>query len=307
VTATVAPARVIRLTTGGVALGLPLDRVFGVERADRIRANDQPGTLGSVVNRAGEWTVIELAECLQLPTRADRRNGQVVLLELQGLKVGLLVDRVSSGDRETAEVRPVPASAGRGGPFAGVIDRTDGPLLMLDPERLLTGGDEVSERPAATPPPRANTRPADRLLLFAQADCEALGGRAVGFGVPAGCVTEIIDPPAGTPVPAGRPHVREIVSWRGQPVSVIDLAHRCGVPVSAPTSRRVVLVRTPTRETVGLLAGTAVQLLPLPLAHLPTRRAIPCHAERVKGVFDLTQITVVIADLTQLTTATSGH
>lgn len=299
-TAPAAPARVIRLTVGNTAVGLPLDRVFGVERADRIRANDQPGTLGSVVNRAGEWSVMELAECLGLPERADRRGGQVVLLELHGLKVGLLVDRVASGDRETAGVRPVPRSAGRGGPFAGVLDHADGPLLLLDPERLLMGEPEPTDRPATTPPPRANAKPADRLVLFAQSDCAALGGRAVGFGVPAGCVAEIADPPAGTPVPVSRPHVREVISWRGQAVTVIDVAQWCGVDVPAPTSRRVVLVRTPARETVGLLAGDGVKVLPLPLPHLPTRRRLNVSPDHVTGVFDLRDVTVVIPNLAAL-------
>lgn len=299
-TSTAQATRIIRLTTGGATVGLTLDRVFGVERADRIRANTQPGTLGSVANRAGEWVVLELAECLGLPARADRRAGQVVLLEVGGMKVGLLVDRVSSGDREQADLRPMPPSAGGSGPFAGVSDDRDGPLLLLDPDRLFGQEPEPPARPTRTPAPRGGGRPADRLVLFAQVEHAALGGRAVAFGVPAGCVAEVIDPPPGTAVPTSPPHVRELVSWRGQPVTVIDMAAWCGVPVPPPASRRIVLVRTPRRETVGLLAGVAVKVLPLPLPHLPTRRRVEHTPERVKAIFDLTQVTVLIPDLSAL-------
>jgi chemotaxis signal transduction protein len=303
VTTTAQATRIIRLTTGGASVGLALDRVFGVERADRIRANAQPGTLGSVVNRAGEWVVLELTECLGQAARADRRAGQVVLLEVGGMKVGLLVDRVSSGDRERADLRPMPASAGGGGPFAGVCDDPDGPLLVLDPDRLFGNEPEPPAKLTHTPAPRGGGRPADRLVLFAQVECASLGGRAVAFGVPAGCVAEVIDPPPGTAVPTSPPHVRELVSWRGQPVSVIDTAAWCGVPLPPPASRRVVLVRTPRRETVGLLAGAAVKVLPLPVPHLPTRRQIEHTADRVKAIFDLTQATVLIPDLSALSTA----
>lgn len=294
-------ARVIRLTTGGTSVGISLDRVFGVERADRLRPNAQPGTLGSVVNRAGEWPVVELAEMLGQSNTADRSGGQVVLLELHGLRMGLLVDRVSSTDRDVSEMQPVPRSAGRIGPFAGVLDQTDDPLLVLDLERLLGSDDEPSGDVKDTPPPVVNGRQADRLVLFAQVVCESLGGRPVGFAVPAGCVTEIADTPTGTAVPSGGPHVRDIIWWRGQPVTVIDTASWCEVPVPAPASRRVVFVRTPRRETVGLLAGVSVKVLPLPLPHLPTRRQLPFQANRVMGVFDLSDVTIVIPNLARLT------
>jgi chemotaxis signal transduction protein len=300
VTATIRTNRVARLTAGGSTLGLSLDRVFGIERADRVRPNSSPGTLGSIVNQAGEWVVIELAECLGLPAKSDRRNGQVVLVEAHGMKVGLLVDRVSSGERATADVVPMPRSVGPGGPYSGVLHHADGPLLMLDPERLLNGGDEPTPAKPAAPMPNATPRPAERMVLFAQAECALLGGRAVGFGVPAGCVTEVIDPPAGSPVPSGEPFVREVIAWRGQAVAVLDTARWCGVPLPAPASRRVVLVRTPGRETVGLLAGDGVKLLPLPIPHLTTRRHLDVDPDRVKGVFDLTHVTVVVPDLSAL-------
>ncbi len=301
-TTTDTATRIVRLTVGRLTVGLDLERLFGIDRADRMRPGTEPGAIGTVLNKAGAWPVFALADRLGVTTEADRKTGQVVLLELDGVKVGLLVDRVSSGFRaDAADIRPMPAAAGRSGPYSRVLVHADGPVLLIDPERLFVDDSEAEDD---RPPPTVNVhtgRAADRIVLFGQVVCPSLGGRAVEFGVPAGSVAEIADPPVGSSVPSSQSYVREVVTWRGRPITVIDPAVWCGLEAPVPASRRVVVVRTPGREPVGLAAGGGVRVLPLPLPHLATRRVLQLHPGRVKGIFDLTAVTVVLPNLSALT------
>lgn len=304
---TPATTNLVRLTVGRFTVGLDMDRVLGIERGDRVKPLPGRADLaGRIVNRAGEWPVLNLAARLGFDHTPDLRTSQVVLTAVAGERHGLLIDRVSPITRLTAaELRAVPRSIARRGLFFDGVLMLDGrPLLLLDPDRLAGGVDLFApEEEEATPAP---TRPSaklasDRLLVIGQVEYPLPGGRVVGFGIPVGCVVEIVEAADGTPIPGAADHVREVTEWRGKPLPVIDLANWCGLRAPPPAVRRVVVIRTATREPLGLLTGTGVKMLPLPLPHMPTRRAITLTDDRVLGVFDTNEQTLVIPDLTKLT------
>ena len=89
-------------------------------------------------------------------------------------------------------------------------------------------------------------------------------------------------------------------AWRGRALPVIDLAAWCGLRVQAVPNRRTIVVRTPNGEPIGLPAGHGIRMLPLPLPSVPARRPITLNRDRVLGVFDTNEQTLVIPDLTKL-------
>lgn len=294
----------IRLTVGPLTVGLDMGRVLGVERGDRVRPlPDRPELAGRIVNRAGEWPVLDLAAPLGLPG-TNPRTGQVMLTDIGGERHGLLLDRVSPIARLTAaDVRPVPKGVARRGLFFDGVLLLDGhPLLLLDPDRL--GGTDLFAADADDPPPPPVPKPApDRLLVVGQVEYRRPGGRVIGFGLPVGCVAEVIDAPPGTPVPGAADHVCEVITWRNRPLPLLDVARWCGLRTPPPAGRRVVVVRTAVREPLGLLAGPGVRVLPLPLPTVPARRRFPLDAGRVLGVFDANDVTLVVPDLAKLARA----
>ena len=252
----------VRLTVGPFTVGLDMGCVLGVERGDRVRPwPDRPGLAGRIVNRAGEWPVLDLAARLGLAPSPNARTGQVVLTAIAGERHGLLIDRVSPIARlSAADVRAVPRGiARRGLLFDGLLMLDGRPLLLLDPDRLAEEIDLFAaeeEEPSPIPSRRTSRKlVADRLLVIGQVEYPLPGGRVVGFGLPVGCVAEILEAPAGTPIPGAADHVRDVTAWRGRALPVIDLASWCGLRTPPTAGRRVVVVRTAHREPVGFLTG----------------------------------------------------
>ncbi|MGL4421042.1 MAG: chemotaxis protein CheW, partial [Gemmataceae bacterium] len=215
-----------RCSVGSMVVGLDLIRVIGVERADRIRPLDKPGpkVLGAITNRAGQWPVYHLADFLGISHTANRRTGQVVLLSSGGKQFGLLVDRVTPVARgEQYTMAEVPPAVGSRSLFIGTAILAQGPLLLLDPDRLLTPPPLAEPVPRMAPAqrPSENRRSTDRLFVFGHQEIQ---GRTVGIGLPAGCVAEVFDAGAGTPAAGAKPHLTEVIAWRGQPLAVLDIA-----------------------------------------------------------------------------------
>ncbi len=300
-----ATTNLVRLTLGTVSVGLDMGRVLGIERAERMKElPDRPELAGHIVNRAGDWPVLDLAVRLGLERTAAPGHGQIVLTAIAGERYGLLVDRTAPVPRPDAGgIRPVPRSVARRDSFYDGVLMVEGrPLLLLDPDRLggdvdLFAVDEVEPVARTSNSKRARV---DRLLILGQYEYPLPGGRVVGFGLPIACVAEMIDAPPGSPVPGSSGHVREMSAWRGRALPVIDLAAWCGLRVQAVPNRRTIVVRTPNGEPIGLPAGHGIRMVPLPLPSVPTRRPITLNRDRVLGVFDTNEQTLVIPDLMKL-------
>jgi chemotaxis signal transduction protein len=302
----IAATHLVRLALGPVSIGLDMGRVLGIERGERMKPA-KPGSdiVGRIQNRAGDWPVLDLAARLGLPRERPNDESQVVLTAIAGERRGLLVDRTAPVPRSTdAPVRPVPASIPRGESlYEGVVVLDGRPLLLLDPDRLTGNVDLFALDPRSTPPTRRATKPTTRceqLFVLGQYEYPLPGDRIVGFGLPLALVAGVIDAPPGTPVPGAPAHIRELSSWRGRSLPVVDLADWCGLRVPAQPNRRTVVVRTSTGDPLGLPAGRGVRVLPLPIPNVVTRRTFTYNPDRVLGVFDTNEQTLIIPDLAQL-------
>ncbi len=288
-----ASGRLVRLTAGGVAVALPVERVLGVERGDRIRRADQ-----SLTTPLGTFRVFPLTELLGGTSAAQPpRGGQVVLTEAAGERLGLWVEKAAQLPA-APRLAPAPAGVQAGGRFPTVALLDDGPLPLLDLDRLLDPADE----PAVVVAPRVNTgaAPTGRLIVVGQFDHPGPGGRAVGFGLPSGCVDDITDLPQVSSLPAAPAHVLGLVEWTGRAVPKVNLAAWCGLSVPPPESARVVIVRTGTGERVAVAAGAKVRAMPADAPHTDARLPLPIHPDRTRGVFEFDGITVVIPNLSSL-------
>src|SRR5262249_54752582 len=101
------------------------------------------------------------------------------------------------------------------------------------------------------------------------------------------------------PVPGAPDFVHGLTTWRKQPIVVVDLARRLGLPPSPldKRSRLVLAQSSPHEEVVGLVARPSVRLLQLPVAHQLSRRHLPLDAALTHGVVELPNETVVLPDL----------
>jgi chemotaxis signal transduction protein len=307
---TPASANLVRLSVGSLTVGFDMTRVLGVERADRIRPSDAPECVGKIVNRAGEWPVVNLATRLGLDHQPSSRTGQVLLTAIGGSHRGLLVDRVSQVTRlEAGDLKPIPKSLAKRDLYFDAVWLDDqAPIFILSPDRLEHGVDlfapDLNEE-TEPPRPKSSTRKVatDRLLAFGLREYPLPGGRLTGFGIPLGSVVEIIDLPIGTMVPGAAAHVREVVHWRDHALPIVDLSSWCGLASSPSTGdvRRAIIIRAHSGEKVGLLTGSGVRMYSLPLPHVPVRRTITVKHEHVLGVFDTNDVTLILPNLAKLT------
>jgi chemotaxis signal transduction protein len=294
-TAPATSGRLVRLTAGHVAVALPVERVLGVERGERVSRPDN-----TLTTPLGVFRVLPLAELLEgangpLPPR----GGQVVLTEVAGERIGLWVEEVAEV-AETPRLAPAPTVLHAGGRFLTVALPDDGPLPVLDLDRLFDPADE----PTVVTASQTNTVPAvtttGRLIVAGQFEHPGPGGRVVGFGLPSGCVDDVTDLPRVSSVPAAPTHVLGLVEWNGRAVPKVNLAAWCGLTLPPPESARVVIARV-GGERVAVAAGAKVRAIAADAPHTDARLPLPVRPDRTRGVFEFAGITIVIPNLTGIT------
>jgi chemotaxis signal transduction protein len=267
-----------------------------VERADRVRpAPHRPELFGVLPTRGGERPIFRLADHLGMPARGV--SGQVVLLTTAAGAFGLLVDRVSPVIRTPEDaVHPCPVGFGprERAVYSGVLLHDGEPVLMVSPDAVLKDSPESTGHRAEVQFPPGS----DRLLVFDVTPDPQQGGRPVGFGVPAGWVVEIADVGEFTPLPAAT-HLRGVTGWRNRPASVIDLAAWVGLRPATETISRVVGVRT-ARGVMAFVTGTGVKLVGKGTPHILSRRPWQLNDDRVLGVLDFDDVSVVLPQVALL-------
>jgi chemotaxis signal transduction protein len=151
-------------------------------------------------------------------------------------------------------------------------------------------------------------QPHGRIVLFSTADPRPRE-RPLAFGLNITQVDEVLGLPALTPVPHTAPFLVGLANWRDQPVPVLDLARRLGLPPSAPDARSRLLVvsagapAAEPHDRAGFLVRPSVRVLRLPLAHRPCIRMPPLEPALVRGAVELPQETLVIPHLQRVLAA----
>lgn len=292
----------IRFAAAGQTFGVDMRHVVGVERADRLQPAppDAPPTVIGLLPRRDECPVVRLADRLGLPSVQRNDAERVLILEVAAGRFGLLVDRVVPvyrADRD--QLQPLPSTTG---PLAASL--CDG-VFLLDGQAVLVLNatalhpDAINaEAPFEEPTESLAHNPERSTRLVVLGLPAARTNRPIGFGLPGNQVIEVTEAPTATAVPGTPRWAGGLFPWRGRAIPLLDLAAWVGLSPQSVSHRRVVIARTSQRgQRVGLLAGEVVRVLNLPIVHIPSRRELGLDRTRVKGVFELPGVTMILPQL----------
>lgn len=294
---------VIRCRVGEETYALDMARVRGIHRTDRLTAGrGEQGLVGTLHGAEGPVPVYSLALRLGRPVRPPAGPPAVVVIEGER-RWGLLVDGVSQAahvaDEDFVALPDLVVPPG-GGHFQGVVTRAPGLVLALDLDALAPGGGPGGARPArpalALPAPRLGG--ASQLVIFAT-EAAAPGRRPWRFGLSVTQVAEVTEALPTVAVPGAAEFVFGLISWRDHPVPLIDLARRAGLGrTAAGPGGRVLVATTAARdELVAFPVEASIRTQRLPVAHVPSDRALPGDDGLTLGTFELNNETVSLLDL----------
>ena len=285
---------VVLCTVGGHTVAVDMRHVAGTSRIGRDRDD-----------------VIDLAPGLGLPATAFER---VLHLQTPAGRVSLGVEKVSQ-PHDTSERIPLSALAGveTARHFEAMAQVNGEWYLVLD-VRPFTGGISHAAAPAAADPAapeenaagRARTRLARRAalghLVVFSAETSRREAHPLAYALSAAQVVEVTFVPEIAAIPLAPPHVRGLCQWRSRPLLVVDLPARLMTDHRRTTDpeRLIVCRRGSSRDLFGVLAGSDIQMVRLPIAHAPTVREFPLDRRCTRTVVDVGETTLVLPDLARL-------
>ncbi len=278
--------RFIRCWAGTQVYALDMNRVRNIQRVDNLRREaGEAGQIGSLALGDVTVPVWSLAERLgetAVPATASQRV--IVLNDPQHIW-GLLVDRVSQVlTVMTDAIYLLPDLAlNLERPYFDRVIRQGGELLLLlsveclHPDAPPVVVPAVSQtiqpqsRLRSTMPPAtaSSTTQQGRVVVFKLPDILA-GDTPLAWVLSVSQVPEILEPLPLLAVPGAPDFVLGLANWRNQPVTVIDLARRMGLPVrvgSNGRSRLMIVRAAGLNDLVGFLVDPAIRVLKLPFAY----------------------------------------
>ena len=297
-TVRVQAAGLFLVDAGGFAVAVASDRVLGVERAALVRHD---GVAATLATRLGQVPVVALAALLQPSAAPPSAAGQILLVETDGERLGLWVDKVTALPRSLTPDRADGADAPAwlaDLPFAGAVLVGGAAVPLLDLARLFGG-----PRPAPPPVSAAGPRPAPSvgrsgfLVVVGLGETPSAGGRVVGFGLPAGCVEEVADAGVPAAVPGAAPHLLGLLGWRGGVIPKLDPSAWCGLGPLADPGVRVAVVRVGGGARVAVAVGGETRSVRMTAPHVERPTRLPVAAARVAGVYEFAGLTVVLPRL----------
>jgi chemotaxis signal transduction protein len=255
--------------------------------------------------------VVDLAPGLGLPPAPFER---ALYLQTPAGRVSLGVEKVSQ-PLDTTERIPLSALAGAetARHFEAMAQVNGDWYLVLD-VRPFTGGiahaAEPTKAEAAAPEENAANRARTRLarraalghLVVFSAETSQHDAHPLAYALSAAQVVEVTFVPEIAPIPLAPPHVRGLSQWRGRPLLVVDLPARLMTDrrQTADPARLIVCRRGSSRDLFGVLAGSDIQMVRLPIAHAPTVREFPLDRRCTRTVVDVGETTLVLPDLARL-------
>jgi chemotaxis signal transduction protein len=222
------------------------------------------------------------------------------------LPVGLLADHVTHVRGIAKEsVFPLPKALGTDAQrvFPGLFQHDHGMIPIIEPAgifhdhsttpTLALGHDDDDLPPVALQ--------TNRLIEF------SLGApvhhqRPVHFGFSMAVGLELLDQITLVPIPMANANFAGVITWRGKPLAVLNLAERMGLTIDATLTPRVLVVKPPTQVApLGLLVYPPIRVVPLPIPHRPCANP-PAHHALIRGWFDLRDRILGVLDVQQLQT-----
>jgi chemotaxis signal transduction protein len=284
---------------GGLAVAVDMRHVAGTSRV------------------AGFEEVVDLAAALGLPNRGIER---ILQLKTPAGRVSLGVEKVSQ-PLDTAERIPMSPLAGpEPSRHFEAMAHVHGEWHLVLDVRPFTGGvahaadpESDATTPAAEPTGartrgRFGRRPALGHLVVFSAETSQAEAHPLAYALSAAQVVEVTFVPEVTPVPLAPPHVKGLCDWRGRPLVVVDLPARLMTDRRQTThpARLIVCRRGSARDLFGVLAASDIQMVRLPIAHVPTARDFPLDRRCTRTVVDVGETTLILPDLTRLADAGSA-
>lgn len=337
-----ATTRIIRCGIGSEAYCLEMSSVDSVGEASLVHwlpVSTDDGQVGTVVLGRDHVPVFSLAHRLGRPHLNGDERQHIVLLKTSLGRWALLVESVSRVLQvNLAHVHLVPSVAldTQKKLFKGVIvfprDRHELPAptsfagvetrrtrdsaemaLLLSPERLHPHSlpPEIEPEPeasAVTFEPTATTeaevtktKHRGQVMLLSVTDAEP-DSRRCSFGLSLSQILEVVSSLEVVPVPHAPPYVQGIACWRDQPVPVLDLAARFGLPSAIHEQRLVIARGSANGNLVAFPVESVIRSQRLPLASRPCQVPSGIRADLLRGAFELDSETLMIPDLSRVLT-----
>jgi purine-binding chemotaxis protein CheW len=160
--------------------------------------------------------------------------------------------------------------------------------------------ERVATTAATTPEPRAVLEARARELARPPHAPRAETAEAVTFAVAgewyaadARCVVEVFRPGRIARVPGAEPAVAGVTGWRGELLTVLDLAVLLGLPPLAPAAPRMVVVLDAGGPPCGVVVDAVGELARIDPGEL---RALPETARRTAHLLGITRDAVLVLD-----------
>ena len=256
---------------------------------------------------------IDLAVGLGLEGSAFER---VLYLQTPAGRVSLGVEKVSQPFDTSERIPLSPLAGAETARHFEAMALVNGPWYLVLDVRPFTGGSAHAAETQAEPTQaaggeetaanRARTRLARRAalghLVVFSAETSQNEAHPLAYALSAAQVVEVIFVPEIVPIPMAPPHVRGLCDWRGRPLLVVDLPARLMTDHRRTThpARLIVCRRGSSRDLFGVLAGSDIQMVRLPIAHAPTVRDFPLDRRCTRTVVDVGETTLVLPDLARL-------
>lgn len=311
---------------GSETYGLDMSLVRGVQGAEAIRqASVGERLAGWLPTNRGDLPVVRLSSRLGRRSAGYDPEDQILVLDSRLGPFGLMIDRIRNVVNLTGEnIFSMPELVKSSGSlFQGVVSIEGDLVLYLETDRFHPQAAQSDENaPDAQPfaSDGADHRLAQailraqqsseayldrkskgRVLFFSTADFYS-SGRPLLFGLSLTQVLEITEPLDIIPVPGAPSYVMGLSNWRNNPVPVIDLNIRLGMGASSTGEGTCFLiVRSPgISGLVGFPIKPDARMQILPFANVPCDRELPLDRSLTRGIFDLTNATLVVPDMTRI-------
>jgi chemotaxis signal transduction protein len=287
---------VVLVTAGGYTVAVDMRHVAGTAR----------------VGRDLEYDAVDLAAALGLASVTGVER--ILQIKSPAGRFALGVERVSQ-PLDTVERIPLSSLAG-GGPrdhFEAMAQVNGTWYLVLDVRPFTGGVAHALETPLEAPieaeasaAGRARTRLARRAalghLVVFSAETQRFDEHPLAYALSAAQVVEVTFLPEIVSIPLAPAHVRGLCQWRNRPLIVVDLPARLMTDRRRTThaERLIVCRRSSSRDLFGVLAASDIQMVRLPIAHVPTVRSFPLDRQCTRTVVDVGETTLVLPDLARL-------
>jgi purine-binding chemotaxis protein CheW len=306
--------RLIRCTVAGQVYDLDMSWVRGIQRLDRLQRNKgENGREGWVVASEGQLPVYSLSALLKLPAGQDSPLQRIVVLNSKGGQGwAILVDRVSQPFEIPGNcffALPAVVMNTPGHCFSSVVRLGDELALMLSVEKLYPEY-QAKAQPAANPPssvPEAALQTSgtrmhsgyNQMIVFSVPSLQA-GEHPLSFGMSITQVAEILEPLPLIPVPGAAAYILGLANWRQEPVAVLDLAQRLGLPTQASGSAARFLIANTSAGKIGFPIRPGSRVLRLPVVHHPCTQPPAVDWGLVRSLVELENEVLLVPDLRKM-------